>query len=278
RRAGRRDGGRAGTGPGAGRPLPAPGLRRPAAALLHRPRTRGRARAHHLRRGGLRPRRLGAGRGAQPAQGALREQRRRTGVRLPRPARHRVHRRRADRDVPRCGRRTRRHRRRAAPLQAPLHPQAGRRLSHHRPAHRTARGGGGMSGELWRTHGWWVRRLAMLPVHLFLFAAVVFFVVRMIPGDPIATISGGQPMTPEQVAEARASLGLDGSLLEQLGRYLGNVLTLDFGNSIVDSTPVLDEMGRRLPETLELALLAMVISTVLTLALGLFVVARPRNV
>ncbi|WP_040800647.1 ABC transporter permease [Nocardia higoensis] len=135
-----------------------------------------------------------------------------------------------------------------------------------------------MIGELWRTQGWWVRRLAMLPVHLLLFAIVVFFVVRLIPGDPIATISGGQPMTPDQVAQARASLGLDGSLLEQLGRYLGNVATLDFGNSIVDSTPVLDEMGRRLPETLELAVLAMLISTALTLALGMFVVARPRNV
>ncbi|MFC8045255.1 ABC transporter permease [Nocardia sp. NPDC057353] len=135
-----------------------------------------------------------------------------------------------------------------------------------------------MIGELWRRQGWWVTRLAMLPVHLFLFAVAVFFVVRLIPGDPVAIISGGQPMSPEQAAEARESLGLSGSLIEQLGRYLGNVVTFDFGNSIIDSTPVAEEMARRLPETLELALLAMIVSSVLTLGAGLFVVLRPRNV
>ena len=128
-----------------------------------------------------------------------------------------------------------------------------------------------------RNNGWWMRRLAFLPVHVFLFAIAVFFVVRMIPGDPVRTISGGQTMTPEQYDAARESLGLTGSVFSQLTTFLGNILTLDFGNSIINGAGVLDEMTRRLPETLELALMAMVVSSVLTLALGYFVVTKPRN-
>ena len=133
-----------------------------------------------------------------------------------------------------------------------------------------------MSG-LWHRQSWWIKRLAMLPVHLFIFAIVVFFLVRLIPGDPVRVISGGQTMTPEQYDAAKESLGLTGSVFAQLGRYLGNVLTLDFGNSIVNGAGVLGEMMRRLPETVELALLAMVVSSLLTLVLGFFVVLRPRN-
>lgn len=132
--------------------------------------------------------------------------------------------------------------------------------------------------HFWSSQNWWIRRLAMLPVHMFFFAIAVFFVVRLIPGDPVTIISGGQPMTEEQAAAARESLGLSGSVFEQLTRYMQNVVTLDFGNSIIDRSPVLSEMMRRLPETLELALLAMFVSTILTGALGLFVIMRPNNV
>jgi peptide/nickel transport system permease protein len=130
---------------------------------------------------------------------------------------------------------------------------------------------------IWRRQGWWIKRVAMLPVHLFIFAIVVFFLVKLIPGDPVRVISGGQTMTPEQYDAAREALGLTGSIFAQLWRYLVNVVTLDFGNSIVNGAGVLDEMGRRLPETVELALLAMIVSSILTLALGFFVVLRPRN-
>lgn len=131
---------------------------------------------------------------------------------------------------------------------------------------------------IWQRQGWWVKRLAMLPVHLFFFAIVVFFLVRLVPGDPVRVISGGQTMTPEQYDAARESLGLTGSVFTQLTTYLGNVGTLDFGQSIINGAGVMDEMKRRLPETVELALLAMIVSSVLTLALGFFVVLRPRNV
>ena len=129
---------------------------------------------------------------------------------------------------------------------------------------------------LWAHHGWWIRRLAMLPVHLVLFAVVVFFLVKLIPGDPVAVLSGGQTMTPEQYQAARAALGLSGSLPAQLGTFLGRTATLDLGNSVISGTGVLSEMLTRLPETVELAVLAMVVSLVLTLVLGFLVMLRPR--
>ncbi|MFZ2173449.1 MAG: ABC transporter permease [Rhodococcus sp. (in: high G+C Gram-positive bacteria)] len=126
-------------------------------------------------------------------------------------------------------------------------------------------------------NGWWVRRLAVLPLHILLFAVVVFFVVRLIPGDPVRTISGGQTMTPEQYDAAREALGLSGSVLSQLVTYLGNVLTLDFGNSIVNGAGVLDEMSVRLPATMELAVIAMLLSSILTLVLGFLLVLKPKS-
>ena len=88
-------------------PLPARILRRPAAAHLHRPRARRRARVHHLRRIGLGARRLRAGPGAQPAQGAARQTRPHLHLHQPRPERREVHGRHDGRDERRQDRRVR---------------------------------------------------------------------------------------------------------------------------------------------------------------------------
>jgi ABC-type dipeptide/oligopeptide/nickel transport system permease component len=131
--------------------------------------------------------------------------------------------------------------------------------------------------SLLQRNTWWMRRLSVLPLHLFIFAIAVFFLVKLIPGDPVRSLSGGQTMTPEQYQAARAALGLSGNIGEQLVTYVRNLVTLDLGSSLVDGTPVAAQMATRLPETAELAVLAMAISTVLTLAVGFFVVLRPRN-
>jgi ABC-type dipeptide/oligopeptide/nickel transport system permease component len=135
----------------------------------------------------------------------------------------------------------------------------------------------GSPAGLWAHQGWWIRRLAMLPVHLVVFAVIVFFLVRLVPGDPVAVLSGGQTMTPEQYEAARASLGLTSSLPVQLGTFLARTAALDLGSSVISGTPVLPEMLTRVPETVELAVLAMAVSALLTLVLGFLVVLRPRT-
>ena len=129
-----------------------------------------------------------------------------------------------------------------------------------------------------RRQRWWVTRVIALPVHLFFFAVAVFFLVRMIPGDPVAVLTGGQNVSTAKREQIRASLGLTGSLFAQFVHYLHNVVTLRFGNSMIDGLSVWGELSQRLPETIELALIAMVIATALTVVLGLVAVLRPRSV
>jgi len=128
-----------------------------------------------------------------------------------------------------------------------------------------------------RNQRWWLGRIAVLPLHMLGFALVVFVLVRLIPGDPVAQMLGGQNASPEMIASARESLGLSGSIFEQLRDYLGNLLTLDFGRSMLTGVPVWEEMTRRLYETIEIAVLAMIGSTALTLVAGFMVVLRPKN-
>lgn len=132
--------------------------------------------------------------------------------------------------------------------------------------------------EVLRKQRWWFTRVLALPVHLFFFAVAVFFLVRMIPGDPVAVLTGGQNVSAEKVEQIRASLGLTGNIFSQFIHYLRNVVTLHFGNSMVDGLSVWGELSHRLPETIELAVIAMVIATALTVVLGLVAVLKPRSI
>jgi peptide/nickel transport system permease protein len=120
-------------------------------------------------------------------------------------------------------------------------------------------------------------RLAVLPLHVFLFAIVAFFLVRAIPGDPVVTLTGGE-LTPVQLEEARASLGLNGSTGDQLQTYLGHIVKLDLGKSLYTGRGVVDEFRRRLPATLELAMLALACTIIFSLAAAYLVITRPRNI
>jgi len=102
-----------------------------------------------------------------------------------------------------------------------------------------------------------------IPMVLIL-ASLVFFVLRIIPGDPV-TSSLGPKGSPEVKELLRQNLGLDDPLLVQYGRFIGDILTFDFGDSLIGAQrPIADELGERLPATLELVLPA----TILALAIG----------
>jgi peptide/nickel transport system permease protein len=126
-------------------------------------------------------------------------------------------------------------------------------------------------------HRWWAARIVALPFHMFLFAIGVFLLVRLIPGNPIYVMTGGHGISHATYEKAAASLGLNGSLLEQLRTYLGNLIRLRLGTSIINGTAVSHDLAGRLPETLQLAVLAMIFASILTLALGFLIVLRPRN-
>ena len=97
--------------------------------------------------------------------------------------------------------------------------------------------------------------------------AVVFLLVHLIPGDP-ARVLLGEDASPQAVAELRHNLGLDLPLPSQFLRYLDHLLHGDLGVSMFQNVPVLDLVLSRLPATLELAALAIVVSVCLGVSLG----------
>ena len=74
------------------------------------------------------------------------------------------------------------------------------------------------------------KRLLFLLPQLLVVSFIVFFLIRLLPGDP-AYLLAGQFATPERIAEVRHDLRLDLPLFEQYGIYLLNILHGDFGNS-----------------------------------------------
>ncbi|HEY5725891.1 MAG TPA: ABC transporter permease [Methylomirabilota bacterium] len=120
------------------------------------------------------------------------------------------------------------------------------------------------------------RLLLMIPTLLGV-AAVVFVIMRVIPGDVTLLILGGDQtgrIDPKQVAAMRHELGLDQSLAVQFGQWLWGVLRLDFGNSLWTGQPVIEEVLIRLPLSLEVAILATIVSVLLAIPLGMLAAVR----
>jgi len=110
------------------------------------------------------------------------------------------------------------------------------------------------------------RGLTAVPVLLGV-SVLVFSFIHLIPGDPAVTMLG-ERATPEKVAEVRVRLGLDRPLWEQYVRYVRRVVRGDLGVSIVRGDPVLTDLLRRFPATVELATAAIVVAVGLGIPVG----------
>jgi peptide/nickel transport system permease protein len=98
--------------------------------------------------------------------------------------------------------------------------------------------------------------------------AVTFFIGRVVPIDPVLAVVGDQ--APRDVYEqARRELGLDQPLWTQFAIYVRNVLTGDFGQSLVTNRPVIEDIARVFPATLELATFATIIGVMLGVPMGI---------
>ena len=121
-----------------------------------------------------------------------------------------------------------------------------------------------------------VRRLLLLVPILLGLSILVFVFVRALPGGPETALLG-ERSTPERVAAVRAEYGLDRPVLEQYGSYMGKVVQGDFGVSIRTQRPVSEEIRRRFPATIELALSAMLFAVVVGIPLGYVAGRRPQS-
>jgi peptide/nickel transport system permease protein len=110
------------------------------------------------------------------------------------------------------------------------------------------------------------RLLGAIPV-LFGLSMVVFAFVHLLPGDPVAALLG-QHATPELTAQIREQMGLDKPLYEQYGIYLGQLSRGDLGKSVINNRPIIEELGRRFPATVELTAAALLFAIGLGIPLG----------
>jgi peptide/nickel transport system permease protein len=121
------------------------------------------------------------------------------------------------------------------------------------------------------------KRLLLIVPTLFGVAAVVFVIMRVIPGDVTLLILGGDQtgrIDPQQLAAMRHQLGLDQPIWVQFGTWLWGVLRLDFGTSLWTGQPVIEEVLIRLPLSLEVAILATIVSVLLAIPLGMLAAVR----
>ncbi|MGK2880194.1 MAG: ABC transporter permease [Mycobacterium sp.] len=116
---------------------------------------------------------------------------------------------------------------------------------------------------------WWfvTRRLAIM-VPVFIGATLLIYaMVFLLPGDPLAAIAGDKPLTPGVAAQLRAQYHLDDPFWQQYLHYLGGVLQGDFGKSF-SGLPVSKVLAQAFPVTIRLALVALVVEAVLGIGFG----------
>jgi peptide/nickel transport system permease protein len=122
-----------------------------------------------------------------------------------------------------------------------------------------------------------VRRLVLSIPILLLVSIMVFGLIHLIPGDP-ATVILGQEATPEAAAALRHELGLDQPLLIQYVTWVSHVLRGDLGRSLIDHTPVIDQIKQRLPVTLELTIGTFIIALLIAIPAGVLSATRRGSV
>jgi dipeptide transport system permease protein len=105
---------------------------------------------------------------------------------------------------------------------------------------------------------------------------ITFILTRALPGDPAAYFAGGAA-TQEAVDQVREQLGLNKSLPEQFMAYIAALARRDLGLSLTTGQPVLQELLARLPASLEMVLLALLLACAVALPLGVLAATRPGS-
>lgn len=122
-----------------------------------------------------------------------------------------------------------------------------------------------------------LRRLVGLIPVLGIVLVIAFALVRLIPGDPAVTLLG-PGATSEQIAALRSQLHLDRPVVLQFTDYLLGLFQGDLGTSLKSGQPVMAEILQRLPATIELSVLAMLVAILLGIPLGVLSAIRANTV
>ena len=119
-----------------------------------------------------------------------------------------------------------------------------------------------------------VKRISLFFPTLILLTVIVFIILRVIPGDPAVLILGGDDgddaYTAEELAALQRKLGTDRTIYVQYADWAVSMLILDFGDSFFYDAPVSENLSQRLPITLQLTFMSLIISGIMAIPLGVF--------
>lgn len=119
-------------------------------------------------------------------------------------------------------------------------------------------------------------RLSLIIPTFFGMTLLAFFLIRLVPGDPIETLAGERGIDEVRHAQLLKEYGLDKPMLTQYGIYINKVLHGDLGKSIITQAPVLSEFKTLFPATIELALCAIIFALLVGLPAGILAAVK-RN-
>jgi len=109
-------------------------------------------------------------------------------------------------------------------------------------------------------------------------SVLVFFMLRILPGDIVQQVAGENAVTPEVRARVEKELGLDKPAYQEYFDWLGGVVTLDFGRSLRDRQPINDRLQDALPTTVEMAGIALLVSLAIALPVGIVSAIRQDKI
>lgn len=125
--------------------------------------------------------------------------------------------------------------------------------------------------------GWLIRRIATILPTLFFVSVLIFGLQQLLPGDPAIALAG-EEQDPAVIEYLRERMHLDKPLPVRYAYWMGGVLQGDLGDSIRSQQPVLELILQKLPVTLELALLAMLIAVGIGVPAGIISAVRQGSI
>src|ERR671924_2175307 len=121
-----------------------------------------------------------------------------------------------------------------------------------------------------------LRRLLLLIPTLLGVTFIVFLMMHFIPGDPITNMMG-ETYSAEEAQKLRHEFGLDQPLVVQYGKWVVLLLRGDWGRSILSNRPVLADILYRLPVSIELLILSMLVSLIIAFPAGIIAAVWPNS-
>ncbi|MBK6592895.1 MAG: ABC transporter permease subunit [Burkholderiales bacterium] len=121
-------------------------------------------------------------------------------------------------------------------------------------------------------------RLSLIIPTFFGMTLLAFFLIRLVPGDPIETLAGERGIDAERHAILLKEYGLDRPVIVQYGIYIGKVLQGDLGKSIITQTSVLSEFTALFPATIELAICAILFALLIGIPAGIIAAVKRNSV